>query len=123
MNPNLTCRYAYASLHIVRFDGGQLKRLRLERKWDQHRLAEAARAHGVGITQSQISRYENDHEPSGRNALALATALGVDVRELYADALPSEDDEEEAALSFDDFLRLRIRQILREEADRLGATG
>jgi len=107
----------------VRFDGGSLKRLRLDRKWDQHHLAEAARAHGVGITQSQISRYENDHEPSGRNALALAAALGVDVRELYADALPSDEDEEvAAALPFDEYLRLRVRQILREERDKLGAT-
>jgi transcriptional regulator with XRE-family HTH domain len=75
----------------MRFDGHHLKELRIAKKWDQHRLAEAARSHGVGITQSQISRYENGKEPSGRNALALATALGVTVEELFA------DDEAEAA--------------------------
>lgn len=79
----------------MRFNGGKLKALRDSRKWDQHRLAEAARAHGTGITQSQISRYENGQEPSGRNAMALAAALGVTVEELYgADA----EDEEAASM-------------------------
>jgi transcriptional regulator with XRE-family HTH domain len=80
----------------VRFDGGRLRDLRTARKWDQHRLAEAARGYGVGVTQSQVSRYENGQEPSGRNVVALASALNVDVRELY-DANgsgPSDDDEE-----------------------------
>lgn len=79
-------------LHTMRFNGRKLKALRGSRKWDQHTLAEAARKHATGVTQSQISRYENGQEPSGRNALALASALGVDVRDLYA---PDDDDDEE----------------------------
>lgn len=82
-------------MHIVKFDGKQLKALRVSRKWDQHRLAEAARAFPSGITQSQISRYENGQEPSGRNALALAAALGVEVRDLYSD---DDDTEDRVAL-------------------------
>lgn len=75
----------------MQFDGSRLKALRTTRKWDQHRLAEAARAHGVGITQSQISRYENGQEPSGRNVLAIAAALGVEPKALYGET--AEEDE------------------------------
>jgi transcriptional regulator with XRE-family HTH domain len=83
----------------VRFDGQRLKALRTARKWDQHRLAETARRHGVGITQSQVSRYENGQEPSGRNALALAAALEVDVADFYAEKASSDDDEELASMA------------------------
>lgn len=81
----------------VRFDGAKLEELRLARKFDQSELAFRARQHGVGITQSQISRYENPNgpEPSGRNAIALALALDVTVTELYR----GDDDDEEAALA------------------------
>ena len=81
-------------MHTVRFDGRKLKALRGSRSWDQHKLADAARTHGVGITQSQVSRYENGQEPGGRNALALAKALDVKVEELYSD----DEDEDEAAV-------------------------
>jgi transcriptional regulator with XRE-family HTH domain len=103
-----------------------LKTLRVSRKWDQHRLAEAARAFPSGITQSQISRYENGQEPSGRNALALAKALGVSVESLYV-AGETEDDEEDSevplrmTLSLDDMLRLRIDEIVAESLARSGA--
>lgn len=78
----------------MRFAGTKLKQLRDERKWDQHTLAEKARAHGVGITQASVSRYENGKEPSGLNALAMARALNVDVNELYTENAGGEDDEE-----------------------------
>lgn len=106
----------------MNFDGARLKQLRVGRKWDQHRLAEAARSHGVGITQSQISRYENGQEPSGRNLLALASALDVDASDLYGD---TSDEEEEAASmpvfrGIEDMVavlmpRAALRQIVREE--------
>lgn len=79
-------------MHDMRFDGGKLRALRTAKKWDQHRLAEAARQHQTGITQGAISKYENGMEPNGRNALALALALDVEVNELFV-----EDDDEEAA--------------------------
>lgn len=93
----------------MRFDGEKLKALRVSRRWDQHKLAEAAREHGrVGITQSQISRYENGQEPSGRNALALAGALNVEVRDLYSGS-PDDDAED----------RLPRRQSLSGDLQRL----
>lgn len=123
---DLTCALSYAIVHTVRFDGERLKTLRVSRKWDQHRLAEAARAFPSGITQSQISRYENGQEPSGRNALALAKALGVSVESLYV-AGETDDDEEDSevplrmTLSLDDMLRLRIDEIVAESLARSGA--
>lgn len=81
-------------MHNVRFDGKKLKALRESRSWDQHRLAETARTLGTGITQSQISRYENGQQPGGHNAMAIAKALGVPVDELY----DSEADEESRAV-------------------------
>lgn len=90
-HPILTCCFAYVRVTYVRFNGDRLEELRLDRKWDQHRLAEEARQFGVGVTQSQISRYENGQEPSGRNALALAGALAVDMRELYVADADGED--------------------------------
>lgn len=101
------CNRAY-----VRFDGGKLKELRSDRKWDQHRLAEAARSHGVGITQSQVSRYENGQEPSGRNVMALAAALGIEVKDLYG-----EPDAEAASMTAAtaDTLYEALRAIVRTE--------
>jgi transcriptional regulator with XRE-family HTH domain len=122
----LTCRVRYASLHTVRFDGEQLKSLRLGRRLDQHALAERARQSGVGVTQSQISRYENGHEPSGRNALALASALGVDVTDLYRDSRNGGEDDEEAdaPLSHDEmdlYLSLHARVIRQSQRTTEGA--
>jgi transcriptional regulator with XRE-family HTH domain len=74
------CQYAY-----MRFDGNHMKALREGQHLDQHALAQKARDLGTGVTQSQISRYENGHaEPSGRIVFALASALGVSVGDLYA---------------------------------------
>lgn len=110
---------------VVKFDGHQLRSLRLRMRLDQHALAERARSHGVGITQSQISRYENGHEPSGRNAIALASALSVDVNELYGGgphATGSEDDDEEADASLtrdemDLYLSLHARVARHSQRD------
>lgn len=105
----------------MRFDGEKLKTLRDARKWDQHRLAEAARSHGTGITQSTISRYEHGQEPSGRNIVALAAALGVDPRELYG----SDDDLEAAtmtaatAANIGEALLAAVRTLVRAELERV----
>lgn len=103
-------------VHIVRFDGDRLRALRTARKWDQHRLAEAARTHGVGITQSQVSRYENGQEPAARNAMALAAALQVDVADFFAngsEAQADQDDDEESDPMVD--LIKAIRRVVQDE--------
>ena len=101
----------------MRFDGGRLKELRVARKWDQHRLAEAARTHGVGVTQSQVSRYENGQEPSARNALALANALDVDVADFFANGSKADDEDDEEADPVFDLMRA-IRRVVREELSK-----
>lgn len=97
----------------MRFDGTKLKAHRDARTWDQHRLAEAARSHGVGVTQSQISRYENGKQPSSRNAMALAAALGVEPRELFSDDEPAEAATMTAATA--DSLAEVLRELIRTE--------
>lgn len=79
----------------MRFDGAKLKQLRETRCWDQHTLAEHARQHGASLNQSTVSRSENGKEPSGRNVVALAAALGIEPRELY----DSDDDAEAASMA------------------------
>ena len=98
----------------MRFDGSRLRSLRVARKWDQHRLAEAARTHGVGITQSQVSRYENGQEPSARNALALASALDVDVRDFFESNGSSASDEDEESDPVADLMKA-LRRFVRDE--------
>lgn len=78
--------------HSMRFSGKKLRELRQARKLDQTSLSHLARKFASGMTQAQVSRYENGQQPSGHNAIALAAALEVDVRELY-----EPDDDEEAA--------------------------
>lgn len=105
----------------MKWDGSRLRALRVARKWDQHRLAENARSHGVGVTQSQVSRYENGQEPSARNALALASALNVSPGEFFngadsgSSSRASEDDEEGDPVSD---LMTAVRRLIREEIAR-----
>ena len=104
----------------MRFDGAKLKELRGARKWDQHRLAEVARSHGAGITQSQVSRYENGKEPSGRNVVALAAALQIEPRELYGEDEAAVEAGPPQPMSFEDFIRSHVEYVLakRVPADR-----
>ena len=98
----------------MQFAGSRLRSLRLERRLDQHTLAERARSYGVGVTQSQISRYENGQEPSGRNALALASALVVDVIELYEDDRDADSDDDEDSDAMEALTRA-LRRVISDE--------
>jgi transcriptional regulator with XRE-family HTH domain len=110
----------------MKFNGSKLKVLREARKWDQHRLAEAARSYGTGITQSQISRYENGKEPSGRNAVALAAALDTTVADLYTDdidlatvtAAAASDDDEDSSMTIGQALDRMLERKVQAEVDR-----
>jgi transcriptional regulator with XRE-family HTH domain len=57
--------------------GDRIRRLREERAWTQAHLADAA-----GVSLRTIQRLETLHSCSHETLLALAAALGVDVREL-----------------------------------------
>lgn len=102
----------------MRFRGDRLQKLRVSRKFDQHRLAEAVRKQGVSMTQSKVSRIENGKEPSGSAAIAFAKTLGVTLEELY------DEDEEAASMptqaerdfssAVDALISERVRQVVRE---------
>jgi DNA-binding XRE family transcriptional regulator len=58
--------------------GERIRELRERRKMTQDQLSDAS-----GLPQSHISRLENGaHSPSHKTLLAIAKALGVDVREI-----------------------------------------
>lgn len=92
--------------------GKRIRRLREKKKVRQIDLAAAAQ-----ISWRHLIRIEQDAGGVTKAATLerLAEALGVDVRELSGD----EDDEEAHPVNLDDILRLRIRQIVREEASAL----
>jgi DNA-binding XRE family transcriptional regulator len=58
--------------------GTRIKSLRCEKNWTQNDLAERS-----GLPQSHISRIEGGkHTPSHKTVVAIANALGVDVRDI-----------------------------------------
>jgi transcriptional regulator with XRE-family HTH domain len=63
--------------------GDEVRLLREGRAWTQAHLAEAS-----GVSLRTIQRLERVHSCSGETLMALAAALGVDVRELSDDATP-----------------------------------
>lgn len=82
---------------------------------------------GAGLTQGQLARtietsernvirWENEqNQPRVESVAAIAKATGRDLDFFLTGSSESDDDEEAAALSLDDYLRVRVRQILREE--------
>jgi transcriptional regulator with XRE-family HTH domain len=86
--------------------------------------------HGAGMTQAQLARtietterniirWENSkNQPRIESVAAIARATGHDI-DFFLEASPDDEDEEAAALTLDDYLRMRIRQIVREEGARL----
>lgn len=80
----------------MRFDGKRLAALRTARKMGQHELAQAARQHGSGVTQSGVSKHENGKQPSARNVMAYALALGIQPSDLF------EIDDSDKAMARDD---------------------
>lgn len=86
--------------------GGRIKWAREQAGLSHDRLAER-----VGSSRRHLIRLEQGvHRPGPRLAALIAEATGQP-QELFSD----EDDEESDSLTLDDFLRLRVRQILREE--------
>jgi DNA-binding XRE family transcriptional regulator len=59
--------------------GDRIRYLREERGWTQAHLSEAS-----GVSERTIQRVESRHSYSGETAMALAAALGVEVRSLTA---------------------------------------
>jgi transcriptional regulator with XRE-family HTH domain len=107
----------------MRFSGQALCQQRLRANMSRSDLAMAIRqaSHGrVKATERGIRGWEKgEYTPRAEAMPSIAAALGCEIIDLYGDGASLEDDEEAAALSLDDYLRVRVRQILREETAAL----
>lgn len=100
---------------VARIDGSRIKQARLKAG-----LTQAALARAINTTERNIIRWEtsaNQPRIASVAAIAHATEHSID----YFLTPEGEEDDEEAdpaGMTLDDFLRFRVRQILREERTR-----
>lgn len=96
------------------------KKIRAARHGAQMTQAQLARA--VGTSERNIVRWENDQNaPRVQHVSAIAKATGRSVEQLMesdGDVAVEDDPEVPRAMSIDEFLRIRAREILMEEARR-----
>jgi transcriptional regulator with XRE-family HTH domain len=97
---------------VARIDGSRIKQARLGAGMTQTQLARA-----INTTERNIARWEaTANQPRVASVAAIAEATGQTIDYFLTPNGADEDDEESDALTLDGYLRLRIRQILREEA-------
>jgi transcriptional regulator with XRE-family HTH domain len=97
------------SVHI---DGSRIREARLSAGLTQAQLARA-----IETPERNIIRWENNqNEPRVTHIVAIAHATGRDL-DFFLTGSAEADEDEEAALSLDEYLRVRIRQILHEEME------
>lgn len=95
----------------VNVNGKQIVAARLAARMSQAQLART-----IGSTEKNISRWENgQNQPRLSSVAAIASATGHDIDFFLSGSTEGEDDEEAAALTLDDYLRLRVRELLRAE--------
>lgn len=97
----------------VRVNGQRIREARLGAGLTQAQLART-----IETTERNIIRWENaQNQPRVSSVAAIARATGRDLDFFLSASVAddADDDEESAALSLDDYLRVRVRQILREE--------
>lgn len=78
-------------------------------------------AHAIRTSDRNIARWEaGDNQPRISSVAAIARATGHDI-DFFLEASPEDDDEEAAAsvATLDEYLRMRVRSILREELEKL----
>lgn len=97
----------------VTINGSRIREARLTAGLTQAQLARA-----IESTERNIIRWENSqNQPRVSSVAAIAKATGRDLDFFLSPSSDDDDEEEEsAALTLDDYLRARVRQILREEA-------
>lgn len=96
--------------------GSAIREARLAAGMSQSQLARA-----ISSTERNIVRWENDqNQPRVSSIVAIAHATGHDVDFFLTGSAEAEDDEEAArSMTLDEYLRLRVRQVLAEELKRL----
>ena len=104
----------------LRVNGFRIKEARLAAGMSQSQLAQAIRT-----SERNIARWENTKtQPRVESVAAIAEATGrevdffLSVNGADGSSTGDEDDEEsDGSMTLDAFLRLRIRQIIREETE------
>lgn len=101
-----------------RFPGSRIRQARHDAG-----MTQAALAHAAGTRERNIIRWENDqHAPRFEHVAAIARATSKDIAFFAVEETAEEaDDGESRAMTLDDFLRLRVREIWREETQEMRA--
>lgn len=97
----------------VRVQGSRIREARLSAGLSQGQLARR-----INTSERNIVRWETSkNQPRVESVAAIAEATGRDVDFFLTVSVPAadDDDEEDAAMTLDSFLRLRVRQVIREE--------
>jgi len=79
-------------------------------------MSRADLANEIRTSERNIARWEaGQNQPRVASVALIATATGHDIDFFLTASSEAEDDEEAAALTLDDYLRVQIRRIIREE--------
>lgn len=83
-------------------------------------LTQTDLAHAIRTSERNIARWESgQNQPRISSVDAIARATGHDIDFFLTGSDESEDEEDAVAMTLDGYLRNRIREILREELERL----
>ena len=110
-----------ASSTSLRVNGHRIREARLAAGMSQGQLARA-----INTSERNIVRWETSkNQPRVESVAAIAEATGRDVDFFLtvngADSGDDDDEEDDEAMTLDSFLRLRVRQVIREERAALRA--
>src|SRR5205823_4848239 len=95
----------------AKIDGSRIRQARLGAGMTQAHLARA-----INTSERNIARWENGpNQPRVSSVAAIAAATGKTIDYFLTPNGDSDDDEESEPVTLDEFLRMRIRQMLREE--------
>lgn len=96
-------------------NGNRIRDARLAAGMTQAQLARA-----IESTERNIIRWENSqNQPRIESVAAIAKATGREIDFFLTGSTEGDDEEEAAALTLDQYLQARVRQILREEPELL----
>jgi transcriptional regulator with XRE-family HTH domain len=98
------------SVHV---NGSKIREARLSAGMTQAQLARAIKS-----TERNVIRWENDqNQPRVMSVAAIAEATGHSIDFFLTGSSEADDEDEAAALTLDEYLRVRVRQILRAEPE------
>jgi transcriptional regulator with XRE-family HTH domain len=94
----------------VRVNGSRIREARLVAGMTQAQLSRA-----ISTSEKNIARWEtSQNQPRISSVAAIAKATGHDIDFFLTGTEDADEDEEAAVLTLDDYLRIRVRQIIGE---------